>query len=97
MTIISFLILSGVCLNDLNREIIKVRTPQTINISKITTNFEMRSGGVMIEAAIRNINPTASIVEIFMSLFSELWFDTPYTLLHYKKPNPGCSLNKRQI
>jgi hypothetical protein len=36
MTIINFLILIGVCLNDLKREIIKVRMPQTINISNNT-------------------------------------------------------------
>jgi hypothetical protein len=71
---ISFFILSGVCLSDLNREIIKVKKPQTINIPNIKVIWEIKSGGVINAATIEKTTKIIHAlinIDAFISYFSE--------------------------
>ena len=52
ITIISFFILPGVCLSDLNLEIMRIKRPKTIPIPNIKVSWEIKSGGVINAATI---------------------------------------------
>ena len=76
MTIISFFMLSGVCLSDLNREIMRIKRPKTIPIPNIKVSWEITSGGVSNAATIEKTSKMIYAligVNIPMSYFSQLF------------------------